>query len=153
MKRRNEDLFLRLNIKASFVLNWIRTKVRTSQKLLFKTVKHMSNFCPFELLSTWTHQNVQRDHYLAGLGLTDGLAQDLLDDDLLDGDQDVLDELRVGRCCLKTFYCATFISVVSQEFVFQKPSKNDKNCISFPSNGLLFSFQSKRYQLIRISKT
>ena len=42
----------------------------------------------------------------------------------------MLDELRVGRCCLKTFYCATFISVVSQEFVFQKPSKPMENMIS-----------------------
>ena len=65
-----------------------------------------------------------RDHYLAGLGLTDGLAQDLLDDDFLDGDQDVLDEISVGRCCLKTFNCATFTFVVSQEFFFQKLSKN-----------------------------
>ena len=84
----------------------------------------MSNFCPFELLSTWTHRNILRDHYLAGLGLTDGLAQDLLDDDFLDGDQDVLDEICVGRCCLKTFNCATFTFVVSQEFFFQKLSKN-----------------------------
>ena len=46
----------------------------------------------------------------------------------------MLDELRVGRCCLKTFNCATFISVVSQEFVFQKLSKKYKKLNFFPSS-------------------
>ena len=79
---------------------------------------------------------------MAGNGLTDDLVQDLLDDDPLHRDQDVLHELRVGRCCLKTLYRPRFISVVWQEFLFQKFSKKDKSY-----NTLASIVQSFKYTL------
>ena len=60
---------------------------------------------------------------MAGIGLTDDLVQDLLDDDSLDRDQDVLHELSVGRRGLKNFYSSILVSVVGQEFLFQKLAK------------------------------
>ena len=64
---------------------------------------------------------------MAGNGLTDDLVQDLLDDDPLHGDQDVLHQLRVGSCRLKTFYPPILVFVLRHEFLFYKFAKKDKS--------------------------
>ena len=68
---------------------------------------------------------------MAGNGLTDDLVQDLLDDDPLHGDQDVLHQLRVGSCRLKTFYPPILVFVLRHEFLFYKFAKKDKSYNTF----------------------
>ena len=121
------------SLNESFLLFWTWNKL---QKNIHRTFVR-SNFCHFR-----THRIIFHDHLMAGNRLTDDLVQDLLDDDPLHGDQDVLHELRVGRCCLKTLYRPRFISVVWQEFLFQKFSKKDKSY-----NTLASIVQSFKYTL------